>query len=159
MTPTIYIFIGGAALLAASGGAVVVCGAPRGGERFPFSTASTRSRMRQAIRGRMAVRRIVFFFPARGIDAHNTVERTETNRGREDGDEAEQRPPAQSVHTAKQQAATRDKPNACVVGSDVGFHDVGEFSPVYLPRPGVAAHLLAKAACRFRGAPRTEMRT
>ena len=97
----------------------------------------------------MPVRRFVLVFPTRGVDAYDAIERTETDCRRENGDEAEQRPPAQSVHTKKQQAATREKPNACVVGSDVGFHDVGEFPRVYPPWSGVAAHLLAKAARGF----------
>lgn len=89
---------------------------------------------------------VVFLLPARRVDAQQGVERADSDCGGQDRDEAEESPPAETVHAEEQKNAAADEPNACIVGSDIRFHGVWDVAEFYPGWPWVAVHPLAKAA-------------
>lgn len=94
----------------------------------------------------MRVMGFVLPLPAGRIDAQQRVEWADSDRGGQDRDKAEQSPPAETIYAKEKKGAAADEPNACIVGSDIRFHDVWDVHAFYPAWPCVAVHSLAKAA-------------
>ena len=89
---------------------------------------------------------VVVLLPARRVDPQQAVQRADSDRGGQDRHQTEKRPPAETVHAEEQKNAAANESNACIIGSDIRFHDVWDVPGFYPERSAVAVHPLAKAA-------------
>lgn len=60
--------------------------------------------------------------PSGRIHSEQPVERAKGACGAQDGDETEERPPAQAVDAKKQHSAAGDKAQRSIIGADICFH-------------------------------------